>query len=304
MPDMDLAALQRFAVPGIAIAAGNGGFPRLTIANDQAQAELYLHGAHLTGWQPRGERPVLWMSASSRFTAYQPIRGGVPLCWPWFGLRTGARNMPGHGFARLLDWTLATVAQLPDGRTRVELSLSDDDYTRALWPSFALSYAVTVGRTLEMELTVRNPGREAFSCEEALHTYLAVEDVRAVRIRGLEATPFTDTCRGDERRVQQEAILTIAAETDRSYQQTTAAVVVEDPGALPGSARRIQIAKRGSTSTVVWNPWIAKAMAMADFGDDEWPGMLCVETANIGEAAVVVQPGGEQRIGATISLLK
>ena len=177
------------------------------------------------------------------------------------------------------------------------LELVSDEATRALFPhDVRVSLEVVVGSSLSLALTVRNTGPLPLPFEEALHTYLAVSDVRQCRVSGLEGTAFVDKTAAGARRPGEPAPIVVAAETDRVYLGTEAAVTVEDAA----WARRIVVSKTGSRTTVVWNPWVAKAKAMPDFGDDEWPGMLCVETANAVEDAVTLAPGASHTMTATI----
>ena len=291
--------LSRFAISDrLRIVAGGGGLPRIEITNPLGTAHVYLHGAHVSHFQPTGQAPVLWMSGKSLFVAGTPIRGGIPLCWPWFGPHSERKDVPSHGFARLKPWTLSETAQLSDGRTRVVLTLADDEASRAQWPhAFRVSYTVTVGRDLELDLRVDNPGSTAFRYEEALHTYLAVGDVRTTTVEGLAGTTYLDKVR-DFARVVQDGAVAFAGETDRVYLDTTAPCLVVDQV----GKRRLGIAKEGSADTVVWNPWIAKAKAMTDFGDDEWTGMVCVETVNALGHAVDLAPGASHHLVARIGV--
>ena len=283
---------------GARIGKGPGGLERLELAANAGEAHVFLHGAHVTHFQPRGGKPVLWVSRESRYESGRPIRGGVPVCFPWFGPRAGAPDAPLHGFARIRPWTLASVEPQPDGRLRALLELVSDGATRALFPhDLRVSLEVVVGSTLSLALSVRNTGPSPLTFEEALHTYLAVSDVRQCRVTGLEGTAFVDKTAGGARRPGEPAPIVVAAETDRVYLGTEGAVTVEDPG----KTRRIVVSKTGSRTTVVWNPWVAKAKAMPDFGDDEWPGMLCVETANaMVENAVTLAPGASHTMTARI----
>jgi len=288
----------RFIIPGvIAIAPGAGGLTRLSITNAHASAELYLHGAHLTRFQPRGHQPLLWMSSASRFAADAAIRGGIPLCWPWFGAHATRTDLPAHGFARLRPWRLAQTAVDAGGRTLVTLELTSDDATRALWPhQFRLTLLATVGAELTIELCIDNPGAEPLRCEEALHTYLAVADVEQVGIAGLQGATYLDKVRGLAA-FRQDQPLTIRSEVDRVFLATTATVTVRDPA----GARQLTIAKHGSAATVVWNPGAQKAAAMSDIGAGEWRGLLCVETANVKDHALTIPPGGQHRTSMTLS---
>jgi len=284
---------------GARIETGPGGLERLTLAAAAGEAHAFLHGGHVTHFQPRGRTPVLWVSRESRYERGRPIRGGVPVCFPWFGPKAGAPDAPIHGFARIRPWTLGAVELEPDGRLRAVLELVSDDATRALFPhDLRVSLEVVVGRALSLALTVRNTGPSPFTFEEALHSYLAVSDVRECRVSGLEGAAFVDKTAAGARRPGEPAPIVVSAETDRVYLGTEAAVTVEDPG----GARRIVVSKAASRTTVVWNPWVAKAKAMPDFGDDEWPGMLCVETANAAEDAVTLAPGASHTMTATIEV--
>lgn len=292
-----LEELQRLAIDGIAkIDAGRGGLPRISIAAQGATAEIYLHGAHVTQFTPPGGKPLLFLSKASRFTAGQAIRGGVPLIFPWFGPNAADPSLPAHGFARTQPWTLRSITRETD-RVVVDLALVPSDVTRRLWPhEFELSFQVSVGKALEMALRLRNPGAAAFKFEEAMHTYFAVADVRQLAIHGLTGREYLDKVQKGARLLQGDQPITITGETDRVYLDTPDTVTVKE-----ADGRTITVAKSGSLATVVWNPWIAKAKAMADFGDDEWPGMLCIETANAATNAVTLAPGAEHVMTALIT---
>jgi D-hexose-6-phosphate mutarotase len=262
---------------GARLEKGPGGLDRLALRAAEGEALVYLQGAHVAHFQPKGEKPVLWMSAASRFEAGKPLRGGVPICFPWFGPKAGSPDAPLHGFARILPWAVADVARAADGSLRATLELTAEAAARGGFPrELSLSLAVSVSRSLEMALTVRNVDSAAVTFEEALHSYLAVSDARQVLVRGLEGVPYVDKTAAMARKPGEAGPIAIVAETDRVYNGATGTVTIEDPG----WKRRVVIGKTGSSTTVVWNPWIAKAKAMPDFGDDEWPGMICIETAN------------------------
>jgi glucose-6-phosphate 1-epimerase len=285
--------------PTVSLAAGQGGLPRLTVANDQARAEIYLHGAHVTAWQPRGQADVLWMSGRSQFQDAKPIRGGVPICFPWFGPHASDPAAPGHGFARLLDWTLVDAHDDAGGATLLAFELPAPSPPPAAWPhACTATFRVSVGSSLTMALEVGNPGPEPFTFEAALHSYFTVQDVRTIAVRGLEGADFLDKVGGATRRTQGDDPIRFTAETDRVYLDTQAACRIEDPGLR----RRIVVRKSGSNATVVWNPWVAKAKAMPDYGDDEWPGMVCVETAAVNVHAVTLAPGARHTLTATIDV--
>jgi glucose-6-phosphate 1-epimerase len=267
------------------------GLARLRIAAPGADAEavVYFQGAHVTHYRPRGAAPVLFTSADSRFARGEPIRGGVPVIFPWFGPHPTDPAAPAHGFARVREWTLHDVLG-DEGSVTATFVLAEER-------AFELLYAVTVGQTLGLSLRVSNRSAAPMTFEEALHTYLAVADVRAVRVEGLSGREYLDKVDGKKRKTQSGPV-TIAGETDRVYLNTPDAVTVHDPGA----GRRLTVTKEDSASTVVWNPWVEKAKKLADFGDDEWPRMLCVETANVAENAVTLAPGESHVMRAAVRL--
>lgn len=286
--------------PSTRLEPGEGQLPRLTITNRLGRAEIYLHGAHVTAWQPAGRAPVIWMSGASAWDAGKPIRGGVPICFPWFGPHATEAAAPGHGYARLADWTLVEAVDDEQGATRLAFQLAQPVQSWQLWSHpFVATYRVTVRSTLDLSLEIHNTGAEAFRFEEALHTYFGVQDVREVSISGLEGVDYLDKVGGTARRSQGPDPIRFTGETDRIYLNTQATCTIDDAG----TRRRIVVHKTGSDATVVWNPWVAKAKAMRDFGDLEWPGMVCVETCNVNVHAVTLAPGARHTMTATIAVL-
>jgi D-hexose-6-phosphate mutarotase len=292
--------LRTFELPGLATFAEQpGGLVALDVTTGYGQARLFLQGAHLATWQPVGHAPVLFLSDSSHFTRGKPIRGGVPVIFPWFGARAGDPGAPPHGFVRSAAWLVEAIDIAPDQTITVVLRIADSETSRASWPHpFGLRYRVTIGATLQLELEVENCGAAPFTFEAALHTYLATSDVRHVLVTGLGETEFIDKVDGFTRKRQDSKPLTFAGETDRIFLDTEAACVVDDPGLH----RRITIEKTGSASTVVWNPWQDKARALADFGDDEWPQMLCIETANAADNAITLGASAAHTMTVHLSL--
>jgi D-hexose-6-phosphate mutarotase len=278
---------------------GRGGLPVLRVDGAAARAEIYLHGATVTEWTPRGREPVLWVSSASRFTGDAAIRGGVPICFPWFGARAGHPESPSHGFARLSQWSLVDAHD--DGEdVTVRLRLTDSQATGAgAWPHrFEAVYTVVVGSRLSLALTVTNRGEDVAVFEEALHTYLGVCDIRATQVSGLQGAAFYDQLAGPGPEPGESDPVRFGAETDRIYLGTRAPATVRDDEA----GRSVLIEKDGSETTVVWNPWIDKAQALPDFGDDEWRRMVCVEVSNIGAAAVRLGPGASHTMAAIVGL--
>ncbi len=294
---MQLDALkERFwDTPGVGVAAGRGGLPMLQLTGKGGMAEVYLHGAHVTSFVPEGGEPVLWMSEKSWFEAGKAIRGGIPICWPWFGPHESQEAYPSHGVARLQTWEPAGAGIDGDGRAFAELRLAPTAFSQPyVSQPFEMTYRVSVGEALCVELTTRNTGEQPFTLTEALHSYFTVSDVREISVTGLEQTDYLDKVDALSRKNQGDEAITFDGEVDRCYLNTTAACVLDDSGL----GRRIVVEKRGSQSTVVWNPHTAKAAAMEDYGDEEWPGMACIETANVHENVVTIPPGQTHVIGA------
>lgn len=259
------------------------------IDNAQATALLCLQGAHLMTWRPKSQAvPVVWLSRDAKLAVGKSIRGGAPVCWPWFGAHASESGFSGHGFARTVPWKVVETGTEPDGATRLTLRLVESEKTRAQWPhACTLDLNVIVGDTLRMELCTENTGAEAFVVGEALHTYFRIGDIGAVRVTGLEGCDYWDKVGGSTLR-KQEGAISFSGETDRVYVNTTAECVIEDDKLK----RRIRIAKSGSLSTVVWTPWTEKANKMGDMGQpDGWREMVCVESVNAVDNVVTVAAG-------------
>ena len=296
MPDDELAAVQSRCEAGPVTARRNdAGLIYLDVTAPAAAARLYLQGAHVTHYQPRGGAPALFTSAVSHYAPGKPIRGGVPIVFPWFGPHPADASLPAHGWARTSLWQLQQAHRDDGGDVTIVLTLGVGELSLKPVDGWALTYTVRVGRALSMELDVQNMGKTPQAFEAALHTYLSVTDVRQVRVEGLDGRDYLDKVDAQTRKAQSGPIQ-ITGETDRVYLDTPDAVTVHDPAA----GRRLVIEKTGSATTVVWNPWVNKAKAMPDFGDDEWPKMLCVETANAAENAVTVGPQNSHSMRATV----
>jgi len=272
-------------IPGrVFFTDGNNELPKIIVKTAFSTAELYLHGAHVTHFQKNGEPPILWMSQLSKFEAGAPIRGGIPLVFPWFGPREGK---PTHGFARLQEWELREICQSPDSAISLRLALPESPEA-ALLPKFAADILVTIGKTLALELTVANQSKsEKLTFESCFHTYFTVGDIHRATVTGLKGVDYIDRCDKSTRKTEQNEPIKIAQEVDRLYPGATAPAEIHDPALK----RRIRINKTGSRSTVVWNPWIDKSQRMPDFGDEEYLQMLCVESGNVADDSVSLAPG-------------
>ena len=277
--------LNPLEIPGrVIFTEGNGELLKLEINTAWSRAELYLHGAHLTHFQTKDQPPVLFMSQLSRFQENTPIRGGIPVIFPWFGAREGQSS---HGFVRTQPWDLREISQLADGGVSLRLSLPDSP-AAALFPKFAVEYLVTLDQTLSAELIVTNASQDQdFTFENCLHTYFEVGDIAAVSVTGLKGADYLDKVEAFARKTERAEHLKISQETDRVYFNTCETVEIHDSKLR----RRIRLEKSGSLSTVVWNPWVDKSQQMPDFGNEEYRQMLCVESGNVAENKITLPAG-------------
>ena len=298
--------LVRTTLPSsVRVETGGGRLPRLAVRTPTAEADVYFQGAQVTAWRPASSRdPVLWLSGQSRFEPCQPIRGGVPLCFPWFSRHATDRSAPPHGFARTREWTLELARHGADGTVELDMELAGDALSPQ-WPHrFRARLRIAVGATLRLDLDVTNDGASAFAFEEALHAYFDVGDVRRVTLSGLEGLAFQDKAGGKPAAgdggmsAPDLAPLRFAGLTNRVYPGARGSCTIHDAA----RGRDIVIRKAGSGSTVVWNPWAERAREMDDFGDDEWTGMLCVEPANVGADAVTLGPGESHTMTVAIEV--
>ena len=271
----------------------------LTLSGPNGHGAVLSYGAHALSWAPEGHEPVLWVSSRAYNETGRAIRGGVPLCFPWFGPgRTGDME-PAHGFARITEWTLAEQGEDEQGDPFAEFALTSEDVApelRVAFPhDFSARFRMTAGRALRLELTVTNTGSETFEVEEALHTYLHVGDSEQITVSGLEGASYYDKV-AKEQRVQQGE-LRLTGETDAVFAHRGEVRVAD-----PALGRELVIGKEGSDSTVVWNPWADKAVGMSDFADDEWKTMLCVEAGNVMGSPVRLAAGETHTIAQVVEV--
>jgi glucose-6-phosphate 1-epimerase len=291
---------RRFGIPGVArICEGNGGLPRIQITGSSAGGEMYLHGAQVTSWKPAGNDEVLFLSTKSRWQEGQAIRGGIPICFPWFRAKADNPEAPAHGFVRTRSWQLESIVENEPG-ILVSMSIESDEQTRRWWPAeFRLLHRVIFGPELTLELICTNTGQTGFRFEEALHTYNRVADVANVSLQGLDTVHFLDNTDSNAEKVQ-HCEVKIASATDNAFLGTQNDVDLIDPELR----RHIRLEKANSLTTVVWNPWREGAARLKDLGDGEWTQFLCVEASNILDASVSLAPGEEHKMTAVLSAAK
>jgi D-hexose-6-phosphate mutarotase len=279
----------------IELTTGNGNLPLVKIRTPWSTAEIYLHGAHITHFQKNGEPPLIFMSAKSWFAPGKPIRGGVPICFPWFGNRDGE---PSHGFARITEWQLVKNFAAPDGAVTLQFALpgiaGNSD-----WYSLRTDFIVTVADKLTMELTATNDSCDrTLEIEHCLHTYFHVGDIGEISITGLHSAPFDDFAAGANgaRKSENDSVLRITKETNRVYPDNTAAVEIRDEKLK----RAIRAEKFNSKSTVVWNPWTTQKLP-DDFDPAEHKNMVCVESGNVKQNKISLAPGQTSKLKVILS---
>ncbi|MCK4981639.1 MAG: D-hexose-6-phosphate mutarotase [Victivallaceae bacterium] len=276
---------QEFGNPGIRFYTDSHGLACAELNNPMGKAEIALHGAHLMSFIPKGQKAVLWMSEKSYFEQGKPIRGGIPICWPWFGGHPENPDMPSHGFARIFTWEPIAGGNCGDGATFLELALTPGLITDEFKSNdFLVKLRVEVNDKLSVALIIDNTGKKDLSYSAALHSYFNISDISNIKISGLDGKTFIDTL--DNTTHVQLGDISFTAETDSVYLDTEDTCIIDDPG----FKRKIKVRKTGSRSTVVWNPWDAKAQRMPDFGDNEFHKMVCVETTNAESDARTLAP--------------
>lgn len=284
--------------PGVSFAVMHGGTVAI-LECAASRAIVAIQGAQVLSWHKTGDPvDILWLSPAARLGTGKVVRGGIPVCWPWFGPHPSDASKPAHGIVRANPWRV-TGSAASSKYARLVLAYETEGSASDVWPFRAKAeIEITAGETLGIALTTDNAGRVPLTITEALHTYLRVGDISAVHVSGLADRHYVDQLNGGARRRQDGQPITFSGETDRVYLDTPDEVTVRD-AAL---AREISIAKTGSLSTVVWNPWIDKGNRLGDLGDDGYKQMLCIETANAFENAVTVEPRARHRMTAEISV--
>ena len=296
---MEIAELQKkFNSDKVRFFEGKGGLTFIGIKTALADAVLTVHGGHIMEFTPAGEKPLLWMSQNSWYAEDKPLRGGIPICWPWFGAHASDSSKPAHGFARSSNWELKTVEENSDGTMKVAFCL-DETLVSCDCEPFLLEVVYTIGKSLTVELTTFNRSSASFEIATALHTYFNVGDIEKVTVSGMDGVTYDNRVVGQEENgLTQKGDITFGIEVDRVYYSENT-VVIHDPV----MERQIRVSKSNSRTTIVWNPWIRKAKAMPDFGDEEYHGMLCVEAANALSDKVTIPAGGRHTLTQSFEII-
>ncbi len=268
------------------------GFEYIEVKNEAAEAKVALQGAHLFHYARAGEEPILWLSEESDFELGKAIRGGVPVCWPWFGFNED-KSLPQHGFARTSLWEFVGSDEVDARTTVLTLRLTHDEKTLQIWHyKFLLELKITISDKLMLELKTTNLDDKPFKISQALHTYFSVSHISEVAIKGLDKKPYLDALTW--KKEIQNGDITLNQEVDRVYQEVDGEIVLSDKN------REVHIKNSGSSSVVVWNPWIEKTLRMSAMQEDAYKHMLCIESANAFDDARVLKPQEEHILGAVI----
>jgi len=293
-PDIQILN-QRFGAPGrIAFRAGEAGLPIVSLINTHGSCEVSLYGGHVLAYRPTGHGPVLFVSQKSAFEPGKPIRGGIPVCWPWFGPHPTDPKKDKHGFARLLQWDLDGT-EYTGTTTVLRLSLRDSEWTRRLWDhAFRLQLTITLDQFLQLALTVENTDITSFEMSQAFHPYFQIGDIGQSRVFGLDKAPYADKVSGTS--AVQEGPLVIGGQVDRIYTPEKNEAAVQDAKLK----RAILLTYSGTRNLVVWNPWQEVCRAIPDLGDEEYLKFVCVEPANVRDTAIELEPGSRHTLSMSI----
>lgn len=276
------------------------------VRHDANELLISQQGAQILSYQQDDQPPLIWLGEQAAYKRGQGVRGGVPVCWPWFGnlqrnpqavqaMHRQPDAAPAHGLVRSLDWQLQGIDQHADG---VQLEFSYNSTTHPLndWTHAAeLRLSIRLDERLHIQLSSRNLGDTPLAISQALHSYFAVSDIRHVAVEGLHGCRYIETLEDWQQR-QQDGLLTFSGETDRIYLDTPAQLSILDHA----WQRRIQLHSVGSNSAVLWNPWIDKAQRLSQFASDAWQGMLCIEHANVMDDIRVLNAGQQHQLNLSL----
>jgi len=282
----------KFGLPDqLRFVEGEDGFTYIEVTNRHAKAVISLYAAQILSYQPIDEaKPVLFLSEQAEYQQGKVIRGGTPVCWPWFSDERKNEGLPSHGLVRNKDWDVVSSHAEQDGSTKIVLEVNDDQASRTIWPySFKLQISIVVGTSLSLTLTTYNTGSQAFTMSEALHTYFAVSDVNNIEITGLDSLSYLDKKMNFEAQTQQGNVQ-FDGEVDRIYRDVKQAVILRD---VPFN-RQIKIESQHCNSCVVWNP----ATPLSDVLAEGYKGFVCIESANVAIDNISVSAGEQHSIQA------
>ncbi|NJK55112.1 MAG: D-hexose-6-phosphate mutarotase [Pleurocapsa sp. SU_5_0] len=272
-----------------------GNFPLIKINNEHAEATISVYAGQVLSFKPVGQvEDLMFLSSQAYYQTGKAIKGGTPICWPWFGPDPEGKGRASHGFVRDRLWQVRDVVITQDGATQVTMGLVDTSETRAIWNySFDFSVMITVGKVLKITLVTRNTGSESFAITQALHTYFKIGDINQVTVLGLENKAYIDKVDRGQQKTQSGAI-TFSGECDRIYLDVPAQLAINDRALN----RQITVTATNSKTAIVWNPGADISAKMADLGDRDYENFVCVETANAADEVITVLAGAQYQIAA------
>lgn len=285
---------------------GKGDLPFIQIDNDKASALISIYGGQILSFKPSSESTdLMFNSQNAYYQKGKAIKGGIPICWPWFGSAATSElsetsKKPDHGFVRNNFWSVTSLTNLTSGETKVILDFKQTELTRALWPyPFQLSLEIVIGDSLSLTLITQNVGNQSFFITEALHAYFHVGDTAQVQILGLEHTEYSDKNENYLQACQTRAI-NITEETDHIYTDVKHELIIDDPTLN----RKIKITSSGNNSAVIWNPWIDRSAKIGDLDDHDYSHFICLEISNATDKdRVEIAPHQVHKLCTTYSIL-
>lgn len=266
----------------------DSGVVMAVIDNQYGKAMVSIYGGHIVSYQPKGQvEDVFFLSEQAEYGAGKAIRGGTPICWPWFADDTSGFGRPAHGFARRLLWQVAATLTHDDGSTTIQLKLTSDETTLAVWAhAFELTMEITVGASLTLALTTKNVGEKSMEISQALHTYFNISDAAAISIKDLDNVPYLNKLK-DFSQEQEDGNVTVQGEIDRIYFDVPKTARLFDKG----YQREIVINGEGSNTTVVWNPGPETIKSLSDIPATTYQSFICIETANAAKDLITLEQG-------------
>lgn len=279
--------------PSVTVEQTATGLEYLAVDSPLCSAKIFLQGAQLSEFTPKNGKPLIWVSQDEDYKEGKSIRGGIPVCWPWFGVSQN-EGWPIHGVARNMLWRADEVSE-QDDVVRVSFTLPMTHIDQTYWPhKSSLKIVFTLSDSLHIELINKNLGNEAFSFTQALHTYFPTPAIEKTSVDGLQGANYIEFGEGP---FEQNAVVEFARETDMVYQNAPLVQKIYTPDGI------IEVGRENSTSCVLWNPWIEKAKRLSNFRDDEYHTMLCLEAGNVMDDKVTLEPGQSHSLIHTVRWL-
>ena len=277
---------------------GKGGFSLAEVSNEYAKATISLYGGQVLSFKPVEQSEMMFVSSEAYYQTGKAIKGGAPICWPWFGPDPEDKGRSSHGIARNRLWQMRNVVSTQDGATQVILGLKDTAETREIWDySFDLEIAITVGSSLTIELITHNTGQQPFKITQALHSYFQVGDIDRVTVLGLADKVYLDKVDGGKQKTQAGSV-TFSGECDRIYLDVPSQLTIEDLALN----RNIVVTSTNSKTAIVWNPGAKIAAKMADLGEQDYLNFVCVETANAADEIIEVAAQEQYKLTAEYAI--